>query len=76
MFRLKTPKSRGETTLGPGGNDPPKLKKKKIIIYMCINFSNFVIENYILFSFNNIIVSFKSNVILTNFFITFFKHFW
>ena len=42
---------------------------------MCINFSNFVLTNYILFPFNNIVDSFKSNVILTNFFITFLQTF-
>ena len=42
---------------------------------MCINFSNFVLLNYNLFPFNNIIDSFKSNVILTNFFIAFLQTF-
>ena len=40
---------------------------------MCTNFSNSVLLYYILFPFNNIIDSFKSSVILTNFFITFLQ---
>ena len=40
---------------------------------MCTNFSNSVLQNYILFPFNNIMDYFMSNVILTNFFITFLQ---
>ena len=53
---------------------PPHFFLSVIIIYMCINFSNFVLLNYILFPLNNIIDSFKHNVILTNFFTTFLQN--
>ena len=42
-------------------------------VYVCTNFSNFVLQNYIFFLLNNIIDSFKSNIILTNFFTTFLQ---
>ena len=43
---------------------------------MCTNFNKFFLKNYIFFLFNNIINSFKSNAILTKFYITFLQTFW
>ena len=40
---------------------------------MCTNFTNFILQNYIFFPLNNIIDSFKSNAILTNFFTKFLQ---
>ena len=52
----------------------PIIKKNNISIYIGINFSNFVFIKFILCTpLNNIIDYFKSNIIVTNFSITFLQ---
>ena len=52
----------------------PIIKKNNISIYIGINFSNFVFIKFTLCTLlNNIIDYFKSNIIVTNFFITFLQ---
>ena len=46
---------------------------KNISILIGTNFCNFIQQNYIFPPLNNVINSFKSNVIVTNFFIIFLQ---
>ena len=52
---------------------PPKFFNKNISMLIGTNFCNFIQQNYIFPPLNNVINSFKSNVIVTNFFTIFLQ---